>query len=232
MIARVWHGVVSSSNASDYAKYLADFGVKDYESVPGNQGVVLLQRVQGDDVHFLLISYWASREAVQAYAGPNIEEPHGARIHPLMNIPVPWMYVITFLAGIGLQYLVPLAISAADVLLISRIAGMVLIAGGVLLAFSSLGIFRAARTTTVPFETPSKLVTWGPYRFTRNPMYVGLALTYVGVAGIQAQLWPVILLFLLVIYIDKIVVPVEEARLRDVFGDAYEQYCARVRRWI
>ncbi len=149
-----------------------------------------------------------------------------------MNIPVPWMYVLTFLVGVGLQYLVPLTIYAADVLLIGRIVGIVLIAGGVLLAFSSLGIFRAAHTTTVPFERPSKLVTWGAYRFTRNPMYLGLALIYVGVAGVQTQIWPVILLLLLAIYIDRVVIPVEEARLREVFGEAYEQYCARVRRWV
>ncbi len=154
------------------------------------------------------------------------------RINPLMNIPVPWTYVLTFLAGCGLQYLVPLTIYSADILLIGRIAGTVLIVSGVLLAFSSLGIFRAAHTTTVPFEKPSKLIIWGPYRFTRNPMYVGLALTYMGVAGIQAQIWPVLLLPLLAIYIHMVVIPIEESRLREVFGDTYEQYCIRVRRWL
>jgi protein-S-isoprenylcysteine O-methyltransferase Ste14 len=104
--------------------------------------------------------------------------------------------------------------------------------GGVLLAFSSLAIFLVARTTTVPFQTASKLITWGPYRFTRNPMYVGLILIYVGVAAIQVQIWPILLLPLVVIYIHRLVVPVEEARLRQVFGDTYEQFCARVRRWL
>ena len=157
---------------------------------------------------------------------------NSARIHPLMNIPVPWVYMLTFLAGVGLQRLVPLTIGSADVLRIMRIAGIGLTAAGALLAFAGLGIFHVARTTTVPFERPSKLVTWGPYRFTRNPMYVGLALTYIGVAGIQAQIWPVVLLPLLGLYIDRVVVPVEEARLREVFREAYERYCARVRRWI
>jgi len=154
------------------------------------------------------------------------------RIHPLMNVPVPWVFVLTFLAGLGLHYLTPLTIQSAGILFISRITGMVLTVGGALIAFSSLGIFRAARTTTVPFETPSKLITSGPYRFSRNPMYVGLSLIYLGVAGIQVQIWPVLLLPLLAIYIHRSVIPVEEARLREVFGDAYEQYCARVRRWV
>jgi len=155
-----------------------------------------------------------------------------ARIHPLMSIPVPWTYILTFLAGVGVQQLVPLTIDSANILHIFWLTGIVLTVAGSLLAFSSLGIFRVARTTTVPFEAPSKLITWGPYRFTRNPMYVGLALIYLGVAGIQAQIWPVVLLLLLFIYIDRVVVPVEETRLRDVFRDAYEQYCSRVRRWI
>src|SRR5262249_17663331 len=91
------------------------------------------------------------------------------RIHPPLKVPVPWVFILTFLTGLGLQFLAPLIIQSADILLISRIAGIVLTVGGVLIAFSSLGIFRVARTTTVPFETPSKLITSGPYRFSRNP---------------------------------------------------------------
>ncbi len=154
------------------------------------------------------------------------------RIHPLMNIPVPWVYVIAYLAGVGLQYLMSLTISSPNALLMGKIVGVVLIVGGVPLAFLSLRIFRTARTTTVPFEKPSKLVTRGPYRFTRNPMYVGLALIYVGVAGLQAQIWPIMSLLLLIIYIDRVVIPVEESRLREVFGKDYERYCTQVRRWI
>jgi protein-S-isoprenylcysteine O-methyltransferase Ste14 len=155
-----------------------------------------------------------------------------ARIHPLMNIPVPWVFMLTFFGGLGLQRLLPLAIHSADVLRISHIVGIGLTAVGVLLAASSLGLFRAARTTTIPYKTASKLVTWGPYRFSRNPMYVSLTLTYLGVAGIQAQIWPLLLLPLTVAYLHRTVIPLEEARLRDVFGEAYMRYCASVRRWV
>jgi len=149
-----------------------------------------------------------------------------------MNVPVPWVFMLTFVAGLGLQRLLPFAIHSANLLLFSRIAGFGLTAGGVLLAFSCLGLFRAARTTTIPFETASRLVTRGPYRFSRNPMYVSLVLTYLGVAGMQAQIWPLLLLPLTVAYLQRTVIPFEEARLREVFGDDYEQYCARVRRWL
>jgi hypothetical protein len=93
-------------------------------------------------------------------------------------------------------------------------------------------IFRKPRTTTVPGKASSVLVTWGPYRFTRNPMYVSLLLAYLGEAGILRQIWPVALLPLVLAYLNWIVIPVEEAKLSQVFGEAYETYRARVRRWI
>lgn len=75
MIARVWHGVVPVEKAEGYASYLADSerGVSDYERLPGNRGAWLLRRAEGERVHFLLISLWDSRKAIEAYAGPDID---------------------------------------------------------------------------------------------------------------------------------------------------------------
>ena len=75
MIARVWHGVVPIEKADGYERYLvdADRGVRDYQRLPGNRGVTLLRRPDGDRVHFLLISLWDSRDAIAAYAGRDIE---------------------------------------------------------------------------------------------------------------------------------------------------------------
>lgn len=74
MIARVWHGVVSFDKADGYAEYLADsdLGVRAYRAIPGNRGVSLLRRVEGDRVHFQLISFWESTEAIEKYAGADI----------------------------------------------------------------------------------------------------------------------------------------------------------------
>jgi protein-S-isoprenylcysteine O-methyltransferase Ste14 len=93
-------------------------------------------------------------------------------------------------------------------------------------------IFRRARTTRVPGETSTTLVTWGPYRFTRNPMYVGLFVAYLGEAGILHQVVPVILLPLTITYLNRVVIPIEEERLHEVFGAEYERYGNRVRRWL
>ena len=61
---------------------------------------------------------------------------------------------------------------------------------------------------------------------------MGLLLLYIGGAGIEGEPWPLILLLPLVLYLDRVVIPVEETRLREAFGDAYQQYCAKVRRWL
>lgn len=63
-------------------------------------------------------------------------------------------------------------------------------------------------------------------------MYVGLIFAYLGEAGLLNQFWPLLLLPLTVFYINWIVVPVEEARLKESFGLEYQEYCAKVRRWI
>jgi protein-S-isoprenylcysteine O-methyltransferase Ste14 len=93
-------------------------------------------------------------------------------------------------------------------------------------------IFRRARTTRVPGETSTTLVTWGPYRFTRNPMYVGLSVACLGEAGVLHQVVPIILLALTIAYLNRVVIPLEEERLYAVFGVQYEQYGMEVRRWL
>ena len=76
MIARIWRGAVRAEKAEAYARYLAesDRGVADYARTPGNRGFVLLRKSDGDLERFELISFWDSREAIVAYAGPEIEQ--------------------------------------------------------------------------------------------------------------------------------------------------------------
>lgn len=63
-------------------------------------------------------------------------------------------------------------------------------------------------------------------------MRVSLVLVYPGAVGVLAQVWPLILLPLPLFMIHAMVIPFEEARLREVFGDTFDQYCASVRRWV
>src|SRR5262245_9048351 len=163
--------------------------------------------------------------------GMNSSRPLPAPLRLLLRIPVPWVFVLTYLAGVGLE---AAASPAARVKTLPGVplAGGLLFASGAAIAGWGLLSFRRARTTTVPGERSSRLVTWGPYRASRNPMYVGLILAYVGEAGILRQVWPVVLLPLLVAYVNWVVVPLEESRLFEVFGTQYERYRADVRRWV
>ena len=63
-------------------------------------------------------------------------------------------------------------------------------------------------------------------------MYVGLVVAYVGEALILRQIWPLLLLPLVVAYVNWVVIPVEEVKLREVFGDKYRDYQAKTRRWL
>lgn len=155
----------------------------------------------------------------------------GNPVRLLLNVPVPWVFVGCYLLGVGLERLGPDGVRSAEAS-ISTTAGVALFALGAAIAGWSLWIFHRAQTTTTPGERSRALITQGPYRFSRNPMYVGLTIAYVGEAGILHHIWPVVLLPLTLAYVNWIVIPLEESRLREVFPADYEAYCAKVRRWI
>src|SRR5947209_2516550 len=73
MIARTWHGVTEASKADAYFEVLQESGLKEYRDTPGNQGVIVLRRTDGDRTHFLLITFWESFDAIRRFAGQNPE---------------------------------------------------------------------------------------------------------------------------------------------------------------
>jgi protein-S-isoprenylcysteine O-methyltransferase Ste14 len=147
----------------------------------------------------------------------------------LMRVPVPWVFILGYLIGAGLSNLFPFSAQSP---VFFKICGAALFLTGAALAGWGLYVFHKAHTTTIPGKTSTRVVTWGPYRFIRNPMYTGLVLAYIGEAGLLVQFWPLLILALVVAYVNRVVIPVEEARLKEDFGSEYEQYRARVRRWL
>src|SRR3989442_10771576 len=96
--------------------------------------------------------------------------------HPLrflLRLPVPWVFILTYLLGVALESTGHRTISPHTAR-VSTIFGAALFAAGAVMAGWGLAIFRKAPPTTVPGESSPPLVTWGPHRFTRNSMYVGL----------------------------------------------------------
>ena len=157
-------------------------------------------------------------------------KPQNKFARALLRIPVPWVFVLMYLIGAGLEQIFHFR-RFADYGFITPTGLLVFLLGAALAAWGWL-IFLSRRTTTIPGETPRTLVTSGPYQFTRNPMYVGLSIAYLGEAVIQHQVIPVVLLPLIIAYVNQVVIPVEEERLRAVFGHEYDRYAARVRRWL
>jgi len=149
---------------------------------------------------------------------------------PFLHIPVPWVYVLGFLLGMGLQAAFPLRIDSAATVTALNVCGGIMFLLGAALAGWSWWLFRRAGTTAVPGEAAHVLVTGGPYRLTRNPMYAGLVVAYLGEAVSLVQPWTLPFLVLVVAYVNWYVIPVEEQTLSGVPG--YADYRAGVRRWL
>lgn len=103
---------------------------------------------------------------------------------------------------------------------------------GIGIVFSAIGLFRSAGTDTRPWKRSTVFVTDGVYRWSRNPMYFGMALAYAGVAIWLDSMVALLALIPLLFVIQKEVIEREEAYLAGKFGERYLHYKSLVRRWI
>ena len=148
----------------------------------------------------------------------------------LSRILVPPVWVL--LAGLGmlaLHRLLPVALIVAQPW---KWLGLAPVAVGLALALSAARLFRRAGTAIEPWGIPSALVVEGPYRFTRNPMYLGLVLSLLGLAVWLGTSTPFLVIPLFVWVITALFIRTEEQRLEERFGSLYVAYKARVRRWL
>jgi protein-S-isoprenylcysteine O-methyltransferase Ste14 len=146
-----------------------------------------------------------------------------------VSFPPPSIYV----AGLLLGWIVERFASTPN---LPKVAAWITLGLG-LVSFVALDgkastLFARRKTGIVPWAPATTLVTDGPYRFTRNPMYLGMALLYLGLALGFGLLWAVALLPVIVVIVDRVVIGREEAYLEAKFGDEYRAYKERVRRWI
>lgn len=113
-----------------------------------------------------------------------------------------------------------------------HLVGIALATIGVVLWAWSLVLFPLARTTSWPFRESSALILRGPYRFTRNPIYLGLALMLLGASVFTGSLSPLVVVPAFMAIIQKLFISAEEEMLAEKFGAQYTAYRARVRRWL
>jgi protein-S-isoprenylcysteine O-methyltransferase Ste14 len=146
----------------------------------------------------------------------------------------PWppvLIVATLAAAWALERAVPLSWPGLDDSL-ARIAGIGIgIAGLALMVWAAVTLGRA-RTTVLPHRGVSVLVTTGPFRFRRNPIYLGEVMMFLGLAELTKSVWLVILAPVFALLITWLAILPEERHLEARFGDAYRAYRARTRRWI
>ncbi|MCQ4295595.1 isoprenylcysteine carboxylmethyltransferase family protein [Pseudomonas stutzeri] len=110
--------------------------------------------------------------------------------------------------------------------------GWGLIDAGILLMLWA-GLLMLWRKTTVnPYGKPARLLEEGPFRFSRNPIYLADSLIYCGIALLWGSLWPWLLLPGLIYSMQRGVIVHEERLLTQLFGTDYRAYCGRVRRWL
>jgi protein-S-isoprenylcysteine O-methyltransferase Ste14 len=140
---------------------------------------------------------------------------------------------LVYLAGIVIGFLATIWMPTKVVPnSVAWTVGGILILCGAVLTGSAVLKFKNVGTTVRPDRAASTLVIGGPYNMTRNPMYLGLALVYLGVAVAGQSVWALILLPVVLIVIQRGAIEPEEAFLEKRFGANYVSYKEKVRRWL
>lgn len=151
--------------------------------------------------------------------------------HPGVIAPPPLIYLGFLLAGwvierFGAELTLGLATDWR------RGLALVLVVGGLLIDGAAAGQFRRLGTPPEPWKPTTALATGGLYRLSRNPIYVGFAVTYLGFAVAMDSPIALALLVPCLIVVDRFVIAREERYLVSKFGDAFRAYRTRVRRWL
>ena len=148
-----------------------------------------------------------------------------------VRFPPPLIYVAGLALGVGASRFVNLP-SLGLQLGTRSVVGIAIDVVGFLVMFAGAGLFLQRRTAILPFKPASALVTSGILGWTRNPMYLGMAIFYVGLAVLLDSLAALILLPLVLVIVQTQVIAREEAYLERAFGDEYRAYKTRVGRWF
>jgi protein-S-isoprenylcysteine O-methyltransferase Ste14 len=152
--------------------------------------------------------------------------------HPGVRFPPPFLFAAGLLAAWALHRQIPLPIFPADTGPISEPIGLLLLAAGLVLIFWGIATFRAHRTAVFPNRPAAHIVREGPYRFTRNPMYTGMTLGYLGLTLLMNSLWPLPILPVVLVLLVRLVIAREERYLASAFPGEYAEYRRQVRRWL
>jgi protein-S-isoprenylcysteine O-methyltransferase Ste14 len=156
----------------------------------------------------------------------------GAADSPGVRFPPPFLYAVAAAFAWWVDTRWPWRPAPGAVENAAELAGAALAVAGLAFDLGSLALFWRAGTSPLPFRGSTAFVARGPYRFTRNPMYLGMTLFVAGLGGVTGRLVLVPAALLSALLIDRFVIPREERHLEHRFGDSYRDYKRRVRRWL
>ena len=151
---------------------------------------------------------------------------------PGVYVPPPLVYIACFLLSFLLQGYFTIRSAFFFHSVAANIIGLLIIISGLIFAVPALRQFYKTKNTIVLIKPANSLQTTGIYSFTRNPMYLSLMLIYLGMAFIFGNWWTLILVPLLIILVSYRIILPEERYLGRAFGEEYEIYKRKVRRWI
>jgi protein-S-isoprenylcysteine O-methyltransferase Ste14 len=152
---------------------------------------------------------------------------------PNIRLLPPLVFAAAFGLGAAADRLAPWPIEAAPAALAAvRRTGVVMAAAGIALDVWSVALFRRAGTSPLPYRPASVFVARGPYRFSRNPMYLGMTLLLAGLGLWLASAWIALSALAGAAVIHLYAIPREERYLERAFGESYLDYRRRVRRWL
>jgi len=144
-------------------------------------------------------------------------------------IPIPVILVVGLILGVVANLFLPFPLLPGGWF---RPVGVVPLAVGAWLFFSARAAFRQHNTPLMPWKPSSGVVKDGPYRFTRNPIYLAFGMWCLGVSFVFNSGYVLIVLVAVVVLFDRVQIPREERYLQEMFGEEYARYSAKVRRWI
>ena len=139
---------------------------------------------------------------------------------------------LIYLAFLGLGFVLEALLPGAELPAWAQWAGAAVIVAGVVLVVSFERAFKRAGTDANPYRPSTALATDGPYRFSRNPGYLGMAITYVGIALAAEAPWALVMLVPATLLMHYGVIRREERYLESLFGEEYVSYKQATRRWI
>jgi len=141
----------------------------------------------------------------------------------------PTFFYIYIMLAVALHFVVPI-----KQLIVGpyRLLGVIPILFGLWLNLWADQLFKKLKTTVKPFEKSTTFIDEGPFRFTRNPMYVGMTAALVGVAIILGSVLVFLIPILFAVHMHRAYIVHEETALAEIFGRGFTDYCGRVRRWL